>query len=257
MNWHRIKSYIQYIGCRKNRFDIHSPFVYDYIDQVLPMARYKKTYEPIEKLRHQLLKNDETICITDLGTGINGKKKYERKISAIAKNSLKKSKYYRLLAQSIRYFNCNSILELGTSLGISTLYLAEHSKKVHTIEGCPSTAAIAKKQFELADKKNIFSHIADFEHSLDVLLNEISFDLVYIDGNHTYEATIRYTEKIIRYTKSFCVIVLDDIYWSTDMTKAWQEIKRMKSINTTIDYFEFGIAFINCDLSKENFVINY
>ena len=54
-----------------------------------------------------------------------------------------------LLSNMAAEFGKPLIIELGTSLGISTMYLAAScpDTTVCTIEGCPSTAAIAQAEF--------------------------------------------------------------------------------------------------------------
>ncbi|HNQ11887.1 MAG TPA: class I SAM-dependent methyltransferase [Bacteroidia bacterium] len=257
MNWHKATHFVSYLRNRKTRYDLHSPLVYNFVDQVIPNSSLDHPYKSIEKLRKQLLTNRTLIMVNDFGTGIKGQKKYQRSISAIAKNSLKASKYYRLLSESIKYFGTTSILELGTSLGISTLYMAQSGKQIHSIEGCENTAAIARENFKNFNANNVQSHIAPFDALLPGLLKQHQFNFIYIDGNHQYGATINYTKEILKQIKQNCIIVYDDIYWSKGMTKAWEEIKGMNEITVSIDFFEFGFAFINCDLSKENFIIKY
>jgi predicted O-methyltransferase YrrM len=137
-------------------------------------------------------------------------------------------------------------LELGTSLGISTSFLASAYSKsnVVTIEGCPQTAKVAQQTFDDLKLRNIELIVGQFDEKLDSALTENEpFDLIYIDGNHREEATIRYFEQIEKHAAKEAVFILDDIYWSAGMTRAWEKIKGHKNVSVTLDLFRMGIVF--------------
>ena len=75
--------------------------------------------------------------------------------------------------------------------------------------------------------------------------------LLYIDGNHTYEATIKYFELALTKKDENTVIIFDDIYWSAGMTKAWQEIKNKKEVLLSIDTFYFGMVFFRSEFVEK------
>ena len=82
-------------------------------------------------------------------------------------------------------------------------------------------------------------------------------DFAFIDGNHSYDATIDYFNNIINYTDKNSVLVLDDIYWSREMTKAWEEIKKNPNVSSTIDLYYLGIVFLNHELTKQHFKLRF
>ena len=119
-----ILRYFNYLIKSRNEYLIHSPFVYDLITNVVYKRTSNNTNQKIEKLRKQLNKNNNYIKVTDYGAGslINAEK--ERKIKDIAINSAKNKKYGNLIYRIVKHFQPKNILELGTSFGISTLYLS-------------------------------------------------------------------------------------------------------------------------------------
>ncbi|MFM7823858.1 MAG: O-methyltransferase, partial [Bacteroidota bacterium] len=152
----------------------------------------------------------------------------------------------------------DNILELGTSLGISTMYLsaANPSAKVITVEGCPKTAAHARDNFSKLGLENIESLVGDFDDQLPSVLNRTnSLGLVYIDGNHTYEATVRYFHTLLPKCGNETCIIFDDIHWSAGMENAWKEISNNSRVTMSVDLFYFGIVFFDSRLSKEHFKI--
>jgi predicted O-methyltransferase YrrM len=235
-------SYFKYLIKRKDEHSIHSPFVFNFYNHVIKNTRQFYSFNEIEKIRKELLDNNQEIEKIDFGaSGKNGK----RKISDLAKNS-KAPEYGRILFRLTDFFNCNNVIEIGTSLGISGSYIKMANKKsnFYTLEGCPNTARIARENFDKLKLNNVKINIGEFNYSLENLLKKLNtIDLIFFDGNHTFEATIKYFNLAIDYIHNDSVFVFDDIYWSKEMSMAWNEIKNHPKVKITIDLFELGIVF--------------
>jgi len=143
-------------------------------------------------------------------------------------------------------FGTPSIIELGTSLGISTMYMAAScpDAKIWTIEGCQSTAEIARQNFTDAALSNISILEGQFEEILPGLLTSVvSPGLVFIDGNHRKEPVINYFNMIAEFSDRNTVVIIDDINYSIEMSQAWNEIKLHEKVSVSIDIFRMGILF--------------
>lgn len=257
---HLILNYLNYFFKARNQHGIHSPFVYELYNNVIKDQTPFYVFSDIESIRAKLLLSSIEIEISDFGAGSTVNKSNKRRISDIAKNSLKAPKYAQLLFRLVHRFKPTNVLELGTSLGISTMYLAASSSKINvtTVEGCPNISKVAKINFDKLGLKNINLINQSFETFLPDYLKTVStLDFVFFDGNHTKEATLNYFNWCVEKTNQQTVFVFDDIYWSKGMNEAWNEIKQHPKITTTIDLFAVGIVFFNSDLSKENFVLRY
>ena len=255
-----ILRYLRYLVSSKNKHSAHSPFLYNFIIKVLNQDSNDKNCEAISRLRKGLCQSENVIKITDFGAGSNINNSKKRKIKDIAKNSAKNKKFGELLYRIVNHYNPKNIIELGTSLGISTLYLAMGNKKsnVFTLEGCPETAKIAKNNFEKMSIKNTNITVGNFSEKLEKQLIKMkSIDLVFIDGNHQYKPTINYFEKCLKYTNNETIFIFDDIHWSKGMENAWKYIKSHQKTTLTIDLFYLGIVFIKSELSKENYTIKF
>ncbi|MEC7646576.1 MAG: class I SAM-dependent methyltransferase [Bacteroidota bacterium] len=255
-----IARYINYILHAKNEHDAQGPFLYEFITKVLNKKSNDQNCQNIEQLRKKLCQSNKAIKITDFGAGSNINNSTTRKIKDIAKNSAKNTKFGKLLYRIIKYYKPKNILELGTSLGISTLYLAkaQETSKIYTFEGCPETAKIAQQNFDNLNAKNINITLGDFQHTLKKKLKKINtIDLCFIDGNHQEKSTIFYFNECLKYTNNNTIFIFDDIYWSKGMENAWQYIKSNKKTTLTIDLFYLGIVFIKSELSKENYKIRF
>ena len=255
-----IARYIKYFLTAKNKHSAQAPFLYDFITKVLNKNSKDTTCKKIEQLRKELCKSEQTIKITDFGAGSHVNDSKSRKVKDIAKNSAKNEKFGKLLYRIIQFYKTNNILELGTSLGISTLYLAkaEENSKVYTFEGCPETTKIAQQNFDKMDAKNINITLGDFKNTLQNKLEEINtINLAFIDGNHQQEPTIAYFETCLKHANNNTIFVFDDIHWSKGMENAWNYIKSHEKTTLTVDLFYIGIVFIKSELSKENHTIRF
>lgn len=260
-NLFRISEYIYYVFTSLTKYKIHSPFVYKLVTEVFEKEIQYKDYERIELIRDELKENNSTIQVIDLGAGSKSIKSKKRKISSIARKSVKREKYGHLLYMMVRYFKCNSILELGTSLGITTSYLATgHPKtKIITIEGSESIAAIAQENFKKLGLNNIELVLGNFDDVLpEICKKQQKFDMIFIDGNHREIPTINYFETVLPYCHNDTILLFDDIHWSEEMQEAWQFIKNHNQVTLTIDIFEMGIVLLRKEFrQKQHMQIRY
>ena len=255
-----ILRYIKYFFTAKNKHSAQAPFLYEFITKVLNRNSDDENCKIIEELRKELCKSDQTIKISDFGAGSHVNNSKHRKIKDIAKNSAKNSKFGKLLYRIIQFYKPKNILELGTSLGISTLYLAkaEETSKVYTFEGCPQTAKIAQDNFDKMNGVNINIELGNFQNTLEKKLKEITtIDLAFIDGNHQEKPTITYFEECLKNANNETIFIFDDIHWSKGMENAWNYIKSHPRTTLSVDLFYIGIVFIKSELSKEEYTIRY
>ena len=223
--------------------------------------RHFYIFDDIELLRILLINDHKTIEVNDFGAGSHTLQCRNRKISDIARTSLIKKKYGRMLFRAVNTWQPETVLEIGTSLGISTLYLAHAhtSARVITLEGSPEVAVIARKNFEKTGAQNITLLEGEFSETLPKALAQIdSPGFVFIDGNQRKEPTIEYFTTCLKQSTENTVFVFDDIYWSADMENAWNEIKQHPSVTLTIDLFFKGFVFLRKDFhQKQHFVLRF
>ena len=252
--------YIHYFFTAKSKHTAQAPFLYELITQVIDKRTDDISCRDIEALRKELCQSEREIQITDFGAGSTINNSKTRKVKDVAKNSAKNAKFGKLLYRIIQFYKPKNILELGTSLGISTSYLAKanNDAQVFTFEGCPETAKIAQENFDKQNITNTSITLGDFNITLAEKLKEITtIDLAFIDGNHQQEPTIAYFEECLKYANNNTIFIFDDIHWSDGMENAWNYIKAHPKTTLTIDLFFVGIVFIKSELSKEDFTIRF
>ncbi|TKC13252.1 class I SAM-dependent methyltransferase [Pedobacter polaris] len=255
-----IADYLKHRITAKSRHGTHSPFVYKLTDEVIYDFSTKKVYDDIEAQRKKLLHDDKLITVTDLGAGSHLNKNRTKKISQIAKNALKTPRLAQLIYRLAANQELNNIIELGTCLGITTAYLskAQPAADVLTIEGCPATAAVAHQNFTALDLENVELQVGNFNDLLPKAISDAEkLDFVYIDGNHTKEATLNYFNWCLPKIHENSLLIFDDIYWSAGMKEAWSEIKNHPQVALTIDLFWIGLVYFKKGQAKEHFKIKF
>ena len=241
---------------------IHSPFVFDFVTKLLRKNEEDSSrFQYIEQYRKYLLANKDTLAIKDLGAGSAYRNNIHRKISSIARSALKSPKYARLLYRMIRYYEIDSVVELGTSLGVTTRYLslAQPANGVTTIEGSKALADFTERTIKEAGVNNVRLICGDFKDHLDNVLDDIKGrKLIFFDGNHQYHPTIDYFTKAMYIAGNDDIFVFDDIHWSPGMEKAWTEICQHERVTCTIDLFFMGVVFFKKEFhQKQHFSIRF
>lgn len=238
--------FIKFYFRAKTKYDVHSPFVYEFTDQVVEDDRWYYAFDEIEAVRDYMLKDKRTIPIQDMGAGSQVEDKKERSIASLAKHSTNQPFVCRMLFKIVNLYKPKTMLELGTSLGISTQYQAAASLngRMVTIEGCPNTAHLAAGNFKLMKTENISLLEGSFDDVLPHAFKDLGqLDFVFVDGNHRKEPTLRYFEKCLEHAHDRSVFVFDDIHWSEGMEAAWDAIQAHPKVKLTIDLFFFGVVF--------------
>ncbi len=255
--------YLQYYFTASNGkgHGIHSPFVYAFIEKVLNDKKQYPCYEIIENRRKELLNDSTVIEVEDFGAGSAIIKTNSRVVKNIAASSLKPEKFSQLLFRMVQYYQPKTILELGTSFGITSAYLASgnNNAKLYTCEGAKNIAAIAMQTFTHLNLKNIDLIEGDFAKTFPHLLSRLQhIDLAFIDGNHRKAPTLDYFNQLLGVSQQSTILVFDDIHWSREMEEAWAQIQQHPAVTLTIDLFFIGIVCINTDIKvKQHFVVRF
>ena len=241
-----VKGYLHYWLHAVNEHSLHAPLVYRLYCEVINCDFHHAAFDDIEATRQKFLRCNDNISVKNPGAPSQVSSHSERQISSIAQHSLSSPKFSRLLYRLVSNQQSDYVIELGTSLGVNTLYLslAHPSARIYTLEGATAVADQAEQLFHHSEAINIRLIRGDIDQTLSEVLSQIPWvGLAYMDANHRYEPTVRYFEQLLTKTTRESIIVVDDIYWSDEMQRAWQYIKRHPAVTLSLDLFDAGIVF--------------
>ena len=257
------KKYLHYYFTASNGkgHGIHSPFVFQFINNVLRDKKPYPCFSAIEKVRKELTHSRKIIEVKDFGAGSSVIKSNHRKVGDIARSSLKSRKIAQLLFRMVQYYRPAILLELGTSFGTTSAYLASANPDatLFTCEGANTIAAIARNNFSILGINNIKLIEGDFARTLPILFSTTSnIDFAFLDGNHRKGPTLNYFHELLNHSANSTILVFDDIHWSAEMESAWKEIQQHPKVTLTLDLFYIGVVFLNPDIMvKQDFIIRY
>jgi predicted O-methyltransferase YrrM len=238
---------------------VHSPMVYDFTRAVIGNRNNYDQPNEVEWLRNWQIDSSISVGPSDYGAGSRFTNRSE-KLGTVIKRSSVSPKHGAFLYRLAKWSNSKNILELGTSVGISAMYLASANpdNMVLTLEGDWQRAELAQNAFDLFNFKNIKLIEGDFEQGLNEALSLLpTLDLVFFDGNHKAEPTLRYFKHCLKYVHENTIFVFDDIRWSREMHKAWDVIAKHQSVSVSVDLFHLGVVFFRKGIFKQHFKINF
>ena len=244
---------------------VHSPYLFEWVRMVMSDKHAYRVWEDIESVRARMLVSDQVIEFVDYGSGVGRKgegAKGEKRVKDIAKGSLARAKYAQMLFRLVNWLGHQlreenrglTIVELGTSLGVTTAYLAgvDTRDKVYTYEGCEAVAKIAMDNWKELKMSNIDCRVGPIDEvQLQCSLERV--DVAFVDANHTYEASLKYFDILAQKVHEKSVVVMDDIHHSEEMERAWREICADERVTSTIDLYQMGLVFFDKHYWKRNY----
>lgn len=254
--WSQYMAFCTFIWRSKNEHAVHSPFVFSLWTQCVYRKTPKAALASWQAYRASLVSDHSLLWITDFGAGSKVFRSPQRSVAAIAKNAGISARNAALLTRICAYLAPQNILEIGTSLGLSTVAMALGNPKAQIIslEGCPATAAVAQSRLLQFGYDTTQIVVGSFQSLLPHYAMQ-TFDLIYFDGNHQKAATWLYFETLLATATNDSIWIFDDIHWSPDMEAVWRAIQDHPKVTVTIDTFAWGMVFFRKEQAKQHFVL--
>ncbi|MFN8398219.1 MAG: class I SAM-dependent methyltransferase [Bacteroidia bacterium] len=250
--------YLDHLLHSKTRHGVHSPFVYDFVTQVLP-HKGSATGRRIEADRREAKRDTSRVEIVDYGAGYGGiaLPVIQKSIAQVVRSSARGRWEGELLRRIVRYYDRKSALELGTNLGFSTRYISDGlsaDAELISIEGSEQLSKYAARALgETPHRLRLL--VGEFTQ---VLRDQIDWgavqpDFVLLDGNHRREPTLDYVNFLLPKMAQGGILIVDDINWSAEMAQAWQEVIELERVTVSLDLFHMGVCFLDRPQAKEHF----
>ncbi len=257
---HLAIDYLRYLWHSRQLHGTHSPFVYALVENVLMDEREYYAFREIEMPREKLLASKESVEVEDFGAGSKNFNGSKRSISRMVRTGSIKPRFGRLLFRLVNEFQPNTILELGTQMGLGTLYMAKGraNARIISLEGSEQVAEKARQHLSELKIENVEVRTGRFEDTLQGSLNDLEpVDFAYVDGDHTKASTLKHYKLLKEHASPCAIMVFDDIRWSADMFEAWQEICEDEAAVLTIDLFYVGLVFFGLKMEKQGHMLRY
>lgn len=234
--------------------------MFEFLENIVFNTSPYYIFKPLSSYRDFLSLNKTLVNIEDFGAGSSYTKNNCRKVSSILRQSVKSKKYAELIFRIVQNSKPQTMLELGTSLGLTSMYIAKAHKsgKLISIEGSKEIAEVARKGFNKFKCNNLVQIVGNFDDELPIILADNKLiDFAFIDGNHQEVATINYFELLVKHINEDSILIFDDIHWSVGMEKAWNYIINHNSVSLSLDFFEMGIVFFFNRNQNEHHLIRF
>jgi predicted O-methyltransferase YrrM len=248
----KIEALLQYYASAQTIYHIQSPKIFDFIKTVFDDNHSYYAFDTIHAAYHELQSSDKIIPEASFA---DQHQQSNKRLADFAKVAASPLSYCYSLFRMVELEKPRHILELGTCVGLSSLSLAlpDENSTVHTVEANPFLVDISKGLHNKYNVKNIQVYCQLFDEFLEGNRNN-KYDLIVIDGDHQYDATLRYVKICKSMLNQGGVILLDDIHWSKAMYSAWKEIVSSDVFNSSLEMFRWGFLFDDKSLTKKQHV---
>jgi predicted O-methyltransferase YrrM len=267
----RITSALRWYAGAGTRYDVHSPYLVEFLREVYNDDRHYHAFDLIRSVRAYWRRKSGTVQLRALGAPSKTTRKNERTVSSLVASNAIDDRCGRFLFRLAIWLEAKNILEFGTNAGISTLYLhaANTHARLDTVEGNPDVAALAQKTFIKAGTgPGLHAHVNLFQAWLDQQPNaqpptqspqrpqasqrehSEPLDLFFLDGDHREQPTLDYVNQLLPRATENSVFVIADIHWSPGMERAWEALKQLPEVTASIDVYHFGILFFKPGINK-------
>lgn len=269
-----------YLGT-STRYDVHSPYLVEFVREVYRDDRHYHAFDLIASVRQYWRGRPGTVKLQSLGAPSKTTSKDERTVRSLVATNAIDDDCGRFLFRLALWARAKSIIEFGTNAGISTLYLhaANTSAVLHTVEGNADVAALARETFtkagagprlhphvglfnkwlwahgpkmalkEVPQKKNVKRQTNKRKSATVAEPESIPLDLFFLDGDHRYQPTLDYVNALLPNRSENAVFVIADIHWSEGMERAWEELKKLPEVTASVDVYHFGLLFFKEGIS--------
>ena len=289
--FYRVRSWLKYhlTAWNTGGEGVHSPYLFEWVRMVMTDKHMYYVWDEIEAIREAMLLDTRKVEYVDYGSAMKSRSledgsktayrlelRDKRRVKDIAKGSLAKAKYAQMLFRLVNWLGASygvedgnrkaydlgfvglNIVELGTSLGVTTAYLAavDSRNRVVSCEGCAAVANVAKENWDRLGLKNVECYVGELtDERLQMVVDGLQgkVDVAFVDANHTYAATLRFFDVLASSVHEKSVIVVDDIRYDEEMARAWEEICSDERVTSTMDLGQMGLVFFDKRYWRRNY----
>lgn len=247
---------LRYLFQSKHRrgYGVHSPSVFRLITLVIEERLPYYSYFLIEKIRYLSNRKGVDVFLSEEG------ELFEKNKVCLAKWGQLGIAYDQILFRLVNYYKPKTIVELGTTMGFSTLYLATPNSQAHviTLSEKKEISDLAKNNFKKSSVCNILLKEGGIESNFRKLIQEqVQFDFLSINCTMLPRGFYSYCNTLLQTGSFGGVIVINEPYFWESNRDDLKKIKLHDQVRVVIDLFHIVILILDSNLQKEEFVLRY
>lgn len=252
------KSILIYRFVRYRRgFGVHSPFVFNLITKVIEEKCLYYSFYDIELVRRQFFFRQELIAYPD-----SRQKGLFRQctVGGIVRREGIRPAHGALLFRLANYFKPQHILQVGASVGLSTLYLTSYAKglKCIVLENVPAFADIARQVFDKAGCTSVELRVGAYKALLPAALEEMKRpDFIFFNALEDETDAAELFNQCLAHVHNDTVCVCAGIQTTPRMRAFWKTVCGLPEVTVTLDLYSVGIILFNKKLHKRNYIVYF
>lgn len=235
-------AYLKYYFSAITKYQVHPPFVYEFVEDVFEDDRYYYAFGTIENYRRNLLNTKESITQ-------NGDQPATI-VSQLAKSTELTPFYGQILFKAAHKYKPNAILNIGTSLGISSLYQATANPNIPvlTLESSNTISEKTTAYFKNLGTRNIEIIAGDFSTTLFPTLQKLkTVDHVFFNSFWGTTSTLSYFEECLKFSSQKSIFIFNKPHQSKESAELWETMKQHKKVKLSIDLYNLGFLFFRSE----------
>lgn len=235
---------------------VHSPFAFNLITKVI---REKASYyriKDIELLRKRMLQNNQAVSYLNS----KGDKVVSKRVADIIKKQAVSPKTGALLFRLANYFKPRTVLQIGPSMGFSSLFMVSYAPDVYcvSIEPDPYLVPVSQMIHEKGGRSAIDQRTGNYEEVLAALRKEEkTFDFIFFNVRNEQHNTLLLFRDCMLLSQENTVYVIDGIRAGKSTYDFWKEIISLNETTISMDLYSVGIVFQNKKLHKRTYKVYF
>ena len=228
--------------CRKG-YGVHSPFVFDLITNVIEDKSAYYAYHDISLIRKQLTQNNTFIHCK--GKRITVKK-------AVQRDGISQ-KEGEFLFRLTNHYKPRSILAIGSSLGLTPLYLGKYDSTAHciTLESEPDFAEMATHLLSKETNPSLQIRTGAYHESVSDAISQLKqIDCIFADKNVRISDLDVFFNHCLSFIHDHTFCVLAGIRSSSEKYRYWKQLSQHPQITVAVDLFQMGLLFFQPKLHR-------
>jgi len=235
-----LQRYLQYYWSALTKYKIHSPFVFDFVNTIFEDGRYYHFMGVIENYRRNLMGSGDTITTSEGAKTVNH----------LVKTKAINHRIGALLFKTVHEYKPDTILELGTNLGIATLYQAtvNSTAKVLTLEEDLGIATKTKEYFKRLGTRNIELTSGKIDQQLSKVLQKLeTVEHLFFNDFWGETTTLAYFEQCLPYVVPNTVFVFRAPHSNEVSLSCWRKLQQHPSVKLSLDVYDLGYLFFRSE----------